>query len=316
MQLGAYMGISKAINRSVASGAIHRSTARGRSRLLRRHYCRKLVLIVALMTSCTAQSDSENSDDSSKQTTTSADENLKEAAIKNFQSKLNGNQTPIIRPNDDEVGSILRRNEVFGKLVSGDFDFVEPKICDEFLIADLVGGATGKQKTERLYQDIEGLTTAKFPDVWYIITLSTMTDVKTSQLKNNATRLADIFFLSPNKRCTGKVGVVPKEGVYSRSQNFTTGNFPEASTDGLEIFNYVQSGDERDGLFARTVSFMILEQAKSAVVIVVTAFNLRERTTSVTSDDMLAEISQIGFDLKEFWTTKIRTDPDWLTIIS
>jgi hypothetical protein len=61
---------------------------------------------------------------------------------------------------------------------------------------------------------------------------------------------------------------------------------------------------------------MVLEQAKSAVVIVVTAFNLRERTTSVTSDDMLAETSQIGFDLKEFWTNKIQSDPDWLTINS
>ncbi len=281
----------------------------------RRHLC-KLIVIVALISSCTTQSNGENSDDLSKQTITSADETQKAAAIKNFQEKLDGALSPAIRPDKDEVGSILRRNEVYGLLKNGDFDFVEPKICDEFTIADLSAGVTGNQKTERLFQNPGEEGFAKFSDVWYIITLSTLTGVDTSQLKNNTTRLADIFFLSPDKRCTGKVGIVPIDGAFSRTQNFTTGNFPATPADGLEVFNYVQYGDERDGLFVRTVSLMILEQAKSAVVIVVTAFNLKERTTLVTSDDMLAETSQIGFDLKEFWTTKIQSDPDWLTINS
>ena len=294
----------------------HPTTASSRPRSFRRRHLCELVAIVALVSSCTTQSDSKNSDDLSKQTVTSADETQKAAAIKSFQEKLNGTLAPTIRPDKKDAGDILRRNEVYGKLTDAKGDFLEPKICDDFTIADLLARATGKQKTEKLIQDPgeEGFT--NFGDVMYIITLSTMTDVDTNQLKNNATRLADIFYLSSDKRCTGKIGVSPKESGYSRSQNFITGNFPETSADGLEIFNYVQSGDERDGLFVRTVSFMILEQAKSAVVIVVTAFNIRERTTLVTSDDMLAETSQIGFDLKEFWNTKIQSDPDWLTINS
>lgn len=294
----------------------HPTAASSRTRSFRRRHLCKLVVIVALISSCTTQSNGDNSDDLSMQTMTSADENQKAAAIKSFQEKLNGALAPTIRPDKDEIGSILRRNEVYGQLKNGDFDFLEPKICDDFTIADLSEGATGIQKTERLYQDIKALGSKNYPDVWYIITLSTLTDVDTSQLKNNTTKLADIFFLSPDKRCTGRIGVSPEDGVFSRTQNFTTGNFPATPADGLEVFNYVQSGDERDGLFVRTVSFMILEQAKSAVVIVVTAFNLRERTTSVTSDDMLAETSQIGFDLKEFWTTKIQSDPNWLIINS
>jgi hypothetical protein len=310
------MGLSKAINRSITRGAIHTTTTGVRTSSFRRSHICELVAIVALVSSCTTQSNGENSEELSKQTITSADENQKATAIKSFQEKFNGTLAPTIRPDKDDVGSILRRNEVYGQLEVGDFDFLEPKICDEFTIADLSAGVTGNQKEERLYQNIKGMTEAELPDVWYIITQSTLTDVDTSQLKTNTTRLSDIFFLSPDKRCVGKIGVSPKDGVFSRTQNFTSGNFPEAPTDGLEIFNYVQSGDERDGLFVRTVSLIILEKTKSAVVIVVTAFNIKERTTSVTSDDMLAETSQIGFDLKEFWTTNIQSDPDWLTINS
>ena len=61
---------------------------------------------------------------------------------------------------------------------------------------------------------------------------------------------------------------------------------------------------------------MILEPAKSAVAIVVTAFNLRSSTSSVTKDDMLDETSRIGRDIKALWKTKIESDPDWLTINS
>ena len=85
----------------------------------------------------------------------SANETQKAAAIKSFQEKLNGTLAPTIRPDKDEIGSILRRNEVYGQLKDGDFDFLEPKICDDFTIADLSAGATGIQKTERLYQDIK-----------------------------------------------------------------------------------------------------------------------------------------------------------------
>ena len=61
---------------------------------------------------------------------------------------------------------------------------------------------------------------------------------------------------------------------------------------------------------------MILEPAKSAVAIVVTAFNLRSSTSSVTTDNMLDETSRIGRDIKALWVAKIESDPDWLAINS
>ena len=264
---------------------------------------------ITLLTSCAGVS--------VKETTTSTTENLTELAIENFQSSLMRYNSPNT-PDKEELGDILRRNEVFGQLTVGNIVSVESKICDGFTISDLLATSpVGSRKNDELFQDVTTLATADFPDVFYTITLSTLADVDTNQVKNNATRLADIFFLAPDKRCTGKVGVGMKDGGFSRTTNFTTGYFPDdlKETAGVKIFNYVQGG-EGNGRFARTVSLMILEPAKSAVAIVVTAFNLRSSTSSVTKDDMLDETSRIGRDIKALWKTKIESDPDWLTINS
>jgi hypothetical protein len=216
------------------------------------------------------------------------------------------------------MGDILRRNEVFGQLTGSPPEFVESKICEGFTISDLLTTSpTGRRKNDELWQDLTTLASADYPDVFYTITLSALADVDTSQVENNATRLADIFFLAPDKRCNGRVGVgIDDGGGFPRTTNFTTGYFPDdfEETAGVKIFNYVQGGDGT-GLFARTVSLMILEPAKSAVAVVVTAYNLRSSNSSVTKDDMLLETSQIGYEIKKRWVTKIESDPDWVTIL-
>jgi hypothetical protein len=296
------MGISNANNRFEAVGAIHPTTARGRSRLLWRHQCYQLALIIALMTSCTGAPSKEN---------------LTELAIGNFQSNLMRNNSPNT-PDKDEMGDIMRRNEVFGQLTGSPPEFVESKICEGFTISDLLTTSpTGRRKDDELWQDLTTLASADYPDVFYTITLSALADVDTSQVENNATRLADIFFLAPDKRCTGRVGVgIDDGGGFPRTTNFTTGYFPDdfEETAGVKIFNYVQEGDGT-GPFARTVSLMILEPAKSAIAVVVTAYNLRSSNSSVTKDDMLLETSQIGYEIKKRWITKIESDPDWVTIL-
>ena len=295
------MGISNANNRSEAHGAIHPTATQGRSRLLWRHQCYQLTLIVALLTSCTGATSKEN---------------LTELAIGNFQSNLMRNNSPNT-PDKDEMGDILRRNEVFGQLTGSPPEFVESKICEGFTISDLLTTSpTGRRKNDELWQDLTTLASADYPDVFYTITLSALADVDTSQVENNATRLADLFFLAPDKRCTGRVGVgIDDGGGFPRTTNFTTGYFPDdfKETVGVEIFNYVQGGDGNER-FARTVSLMILEPAKSAVAVVVTAYNLL-RNSSVTKDDMLDETSRIGRDIKALWLTKIESDPDWVTIL-
>ena len=281
---------------------------------------------ITLMTSCTGASIEETTTSTTEnltelaieETTTSTTENLTELAIEKFQSNLTRYDTRNI-PDKEELGVILRRNEVFGQLTHGNPVFVESKICDEFTISDLLATSprANRRTDDELYQDVTTLASEEYPDVFYTITLSILADVDTNQVKNNATRLADIFFLAPDKRCTGRVGVGIDIGFgFPRTTNFTTGYFPDdfKETVGVEIFNYVQGGDG-NWRFARTVSLMILEPAKSAIAVVVTAFNSRSSTSSVTRDDMLLEIGQIGYEIKKLWVTKIESDPDWLTIL-
>ena len=297
------MGISKVFNWFL----VRPTATRKQPRIFQRHPCYQLALIIALTTSCTGAPTME--------TTTSTAENLAELAIENFQSNLMRNNSPNT-PNKDEMGDILRRNEVFGQLTGSPPEFVESKICEGFTISDLLNTSpAGRRKNDELWQDLTTLASADYPDVFYTITLSALADVDTSQVENNATRLADIFYLAPDKHCTGKIGV--GIGSSSRTDDFTTAYFPDdfKETAGVRIFNYVQ-GSDGSGRFARTVSLMILEPAKSAVVIVVTAFNLRSSTSSVTTDNMLDETSRIGRDIKALWVAKIESDPDWLAINS
>jgi hypothetical protein len=214
------------------------------------------------------------------------------------------------------MSDILRRNEVFGVLFEDKQKFLTPwvgtNICEDFAIADFFASTTvGAQRADEVIQDIGALETVKIPDVLYMFTLTSFTDVDTRSVKNNAARLSDIFSLSSDKRCTGIVETGPE---LESSTNFTTGNFPEAPAKGIETYNYVQFGDGPDR-FVRSVSLMILEPANSVVSIVVTAFNLRTRAGSkVTSDDMLYEVSDIARDLKALWKNKIQIDGDWLAL--
>lgn len=283
----------------------------------RRSYVCSLALVVCLAASCSTQTTSESADTVLEPITElMAVEAYRELVVKLFQAKLNRDMSES-RINLDEMSDILRRNEVFGKVMSVDselaeeYEFVERKICEDFAIADFFASTTiGEQRVHEVEQDL-GSDPAKYPDVKYFFTLTSFTDIDTRNVKNNIGRLSDIFSLSSDKRCTGTSKGL--KGFFD-STNFTTGNFPEVPANGFETYNYVQLGEGPDQ-FARSVSLMILEPAKTAVSIVVTAFNLRYGEGSkVTSDDMLFEVSDITKDLKALWKNKIQTDPDWLAL--
>ena len=281
----------------------------------RRSYVCSLALVVCLAASCTTQTTSDSADSVLEPTTTTAEEDMREAVTKLFQTKLNRYMSES-RINKQEMSDILRRNEVFGVLFETTEEFVTgwvgTNICEDFAIADFFANTTvGGRRVDAVLQDIGGLESAKIPDVIYTFALTSFTDVDTRSVKNNAARLSDIFSLSSDKRCTGMVETGPE---LERSSNFTTGNFPEAPAKGIETYNYVQFGDDTDR-FVRSVSLMILEPANSVVSIVVTAFNVRTRAGSkVTSDDMLYEVSDIARDLKALWKNKIQIDGDWLAL--
>ena len=281
----------------------------------RRSYVCSLALVVCLAASCSTQTTSDSADTALEPTTTTAEEDLREAVTNLFQAKLNRYMSES-RINLEEMSDILRRNEVFGELFEQEeltlISWVETKICEDFAIADFFANTTvGAKRKDEVAQDLLEVESAKWPDVIYTFTLTSFTDIDTKSVKNNAARLSDIFSLSSDKRCTGTLKTGPE---LERSQSFTTGNFPEVPANGFETYNYIQFGNGRDR-FARSVSLMILEPANSVVSIVVTAFNLRTRAGSkVTSDDMLFEVSDIAKDLKALWKNKIQTDSDWLAL--
>lgn len=295
-------------------GHVITASSRKQSWFRRRSYVSSLALVVCLAASCSTQTTSDSADSALEPTTTTADEELRDVVMKRFQTKLY--YYPNGRPNLKEMGDVLRRNEVFGGLfiVPEEFSLsnVETKICEDFAIADLLSGTkVGAKRKVEVAQDLTKVEGAKWPDVTYVFTLIMSIDVDTTSIKNNVARLSDIFYLSPDKRCTGTLATGPE---LKRSQSFTTGNFPEIPGNGFETYNYVQFGDGSDR-FARSVSLMILEPAQSAISIVVTAFNVRTRAGSkVTSDDMLFEVSNIAKELKTLWMNKIQTDPDWLAL--
>jgi len=259
-----------------------------------------LAILVVAMTSCSTQSTSNEPDTAT--------------TVQNFQAKLNSGTRAASRPNIEELGDILRRNEVFGQLAisSESMDWVGPGICDDFTIPQLLTvNPDSRQKSEIIAQDFIGLKKSDVPDVYYTIKLTSLTGIDTDLLRNNISKLSDIFFRSSDKYCDGTVNVGPD---LNRPQGFSSGYFPETSADNFEAHHYVQSGDGSDR-FARTVSLMILEPAQSAVAVVVTAFNLRTRNSSpATINDMLDEISQVSKEINDLWKIKIQTDPDWLTI--
>lgn len=248
-------------------------------------------------------------------TTTIAEEDLRESVINLFQTNLNRFASSA-RPNKQEISDVLRTNEVFGALTDqisyAPISFVEPIICDGYSISDLLGSSQSRAKrSDEFIHDIYGLDSVDFPDVYYITNTTSLTDIDSTQLRKYLTTLSDVFFRSSDKRCKGNLGVGPDLG---RSQSFTTGYFPETPANGFEIHNYVQFGDGPDQ-FARTLSLIILEPAKSAIAIEVTAFNLRTRSGSkVTSEDMLSEITDVARDIKELWKDKIEADGDWLAL--
>ena len=303
------------MQRQLVHGQYVKATSERPSMFRRRKYVCSLALVICLAASCSTQTTSDSADSALEPTTTTAEENLREVVTNLFQTKLNRYMSES-RINLQEMSGVLRRNEVFGELYEMEelflISFVETKICEDFAIADLLSGTqVGAQRKDEVTQDLLQVETAKWPDVTYFFTLTSFTDVDIRSIKNNVARLSDIFSLSPDKRCTGTLKTGPE---LERSQGFTTGNFPEVPANGIETYNYVQFGDGRDR-FARSVSLMILEPAKSAVSIVVTAFNLRTRAGSkVTSDDMLLEVSDIAKDLKTLWKNKIQADPDWLAL--
>ena len=291
------------MQRQLVHGQYVKATSERPSMFRRRICFYPLVLVACLAASC------------STQTTTSTDEDLRVVVTKSFQTKLN-RYMDSSRINLQEMSEILRRNEVFGELFEQEelflISWVDETICEDFAIKDFFASTkVGAQRKDEVTQDLLEVETTKWPDVMYTFTLTSFTDVDTRSIKNNVARLSDIFSLSPDKRCTGALKVGPE---LESSQSFTTGNFPEAPANGFETFNYVQFGDGPDR-FARSVSLMILEPAKSAVSIVVTAFNIRTGTGSkVTADEMLYEVGDIAKELKALWKNKIQTDPDWLAL--
>lgn len=303
-----YWSLSSCVNRPPA--------AQQRSKVIPRRLSYQLAFIVALTTSCSSATTEEIASSTTEERANTTTENLVELAVENFQSNLTRYNSPNT-PSKEQVGNILRDNEVFGQLTEGKIDLVESKICEGFVISDLLATTpTGSRRNLDLYQDLYGLGEANYPDVFYRFTLSAITDIDTNQLENNATKIGDFIFLASEKRCTGKAGIIWEDGKFSRTTNYTTGYFPNDINEsaGMKTFNYVQGG-EGSGRFARTVSLVILEPARSAVAIVVTAFNIRSGSSPVTKDDMLVETSELGKEIKRLWKSKIESDPDWLTIL-
>lgn len=290
-----------------------------------RHFLYLLAPVAIVAASCSSQTSGDSpaieseptwSSDSFVElepTTTIAEEDLRESVINLFQTNLNRFGSSA-RPNMQEISDVLRTNEVFGALTRPivPISFVEPIICDKHSISDLLGSSQSSAKRpDEFHHDIYGLDTVDIPDVYYIISTTSLTDIDSTQLRKYLTTLSDVFFRSSDKRCKGNLGVGPELG---RSQSFTTGYFPETPANGFEIHNYVQFGDGPDQ-FARTLSLIILEPANSAIAIEVTAFNLRTRSGSkVTSEDMLSEITDVARDIKELWKDKIEADGDWLAL--
>lgn len=213
-------------------------------------------------------------------------------------------------PSKVEISEILRNRSTYGELIYGNF-WAEPKICKSFSIEDLLDGGPGSIKTEELWtQDILALEETDIPDVIYTIGITSLVNVDTTQLKLNATKLADIFFLNPDSQCVGELSLV----LSDRSTEFTTDYSPGVPNNLIHEHIYVQGADSDTARFARFRTFMILPATNSAIVLDVLAYNLRLTATKISILEMIDAGTPIVKDLRVLWKSKITTDDDWLSI--
>lgn len=273
------------------------------------------IVIVLMISGCSSgiADESPAGTSVSSETSITVTEESMALAKSSFQQKVGGELIPDIRT----VSDVLRSIQVFGQLDDGSSDddcCLEEKICEEFSFERLLsGGSRLIMSTKEFEQDIAELEYEEFPDIFYTIKFISLADVDTDRLVANVTEISDVFFLSADKRCTGELieGAKFEDFDFTESAKFTTGFFPELSTQYEEIVHFVQLVEPEDESYGRAYSLFLLKPADVALALIVTGV---AEDAHATPDEVLDEVGRVSRAIREVWLSKVRADSSWLEL--
>lgn len=235
-----------------------------------------------------------------------------ELAKLNFQQKVSDELMPDL----ETISEVLRKNQIYGKVLEPLYEvepLVEDKVCEGFTLDRLLSaGSRARRSSVSVFQDILPLELDEIPDIVYDFEFVSVVDADIDQLMSTLTEISDVFFLSPDKRCTGELvtGLVLEDMDLREDTEFVTGFFPEVSTQNEEIVHFVQSADVARG-FARAYSLFVFKPADVVLALVVLGDVNAKRTTS---DVVLEEVGRVSRAIREVWLSKVRTDSSWLEL--